>query len=204
MLQVRWLSSRRTLSLGLAVDSHLFLDEHVESVCKFCSFHIHALRLVRGLGSSVVKWLAAGANILGFDSPVAQHVHKLIFRALTYGGWFIGIELVLGLTTWIYFPSRAFELNCVITLVTVMCVHSSLAHQAIYPFGVGKLVPATSLGNNALTVIWVQLVAACTCTCNMTHIQVSNPKGLKYERHQSEGSQVRMVTNPKGRKFEGS
>ena len=31
----------------------------------------------------------------------------------------------------------------------VMCVQFALANQAIHPFGVGKLVPAISRGNNA-------------------------------------------------------
>ena len=36
-----------------------------------------------------------------------------------------------------------------------MCVQSALANQAIHPFGVGKLVPAISWGNNAWTVMGV-------------------------------------------------
>ena len=31
-----------------------------------------------------------------------------------------------------------------------MCVQSALAHQAIHPFEVGKLIPTISRGNNAL------------------------------------------------------
>ena len=44
------------------------------------------------------------------------------------------------------FPSSAFGFNCIITLGKGRCIQSALAHQAIHPFRVGKLVPAISQG----------------------------------------------------------
>ena len=43
-----------------------------------------------------------------------------------------------------------------------MYVHCALAYQAIHPCEVGKLALAISWGNNAMAVVGVYLVAACT------------------------------------------
>ena len=110
------------------------------------------------MGGPVVKPLATRAMGPGFDSPITQHVQRLISRAFTYGS--VG-SLVL---SWFWarnldsFPSGAFGFNCVISLgkgyvctgfncvITfgngIMCVQACLAHQAIHPFRVGKLVRA--------------------------------------------------------------
>ena len=39
---------------------------------------------MRGLGGPVVRPLTVHAKGPGFDSPIAQHVQRLIFRAFTY------------------------------------------------------------------------------------------------------------------------
>ena len=59
-----------------------------------------------------------------------------------------------------------------------MCVQSALANQAIHPFVVGTLVPAISRGNNAWTVMGVELVAACTCKCNVALVTRVEPTAL--------------------------
>ena len=38
-----------------------------------------------GLGGPVVRPLAAGAKVPGFESPIAQHVQRLISWAFMYG-----------------------------------------------------------------------------------------------------------------------
>ena len=43
-----------------------------------------------------------------------------------------------------------------------MYVHCALAYQAIHPCEVGKLVPAIGRDNNAMAMVGVQMVAACT------------------------------------------
>ena len=43
-----------------------------------------------------------------------------------------------------------------------MYIHRALAYQAIHPCEVGKLVLAISQSNNAMAVVGVLLVAACT------------------------------------------
>ena len=58
---------------------------------------------LQGLGGPVVRPLAAHAKGLGFDSPIAQHVQRLISRAFMYGAVVIDIELVLDSTTWVNF-----------------------------------------------------------------------------------------------------
>ena len=59
-----------------------------------------------------------------------------------------------------------------------MCVKSALANQAIHPFGVGKLVPALSRGDNAFTVLEVQLVTVFTCKCNVVLLTRVEPTAL--------------------------
>ena len=96
----------------------------------------------------MVKSLDARAKSMGFDSPITQHVQRLISRAFMYGA--VG-SLVLN---WSLapphnldsFPSGAFEFNCVITLSKGYVRTIALSDQAIYSLGVCKLVAAISLG----------------------------------------------------------
>ena len=117
---------------------------------------------IMGLSSAVVRPPSAGAKGPGFDSPVAQHVQRLIYRVFTYGAvdsmvlnwyWarqpgFISFSLTWSCSQQVGFIS----FSCLwIQLrnnswANAMCVHCALAHQAIHPFGVGKLVPAISRG----------------------------------------------------------
>ena len=118
------------------------------------------------LGSSVVRSLATGTKCPGFNFLIAQHVQILISRAFMYGAvgslvlrwsWarqsgFISfsIELVLGPDNLGSFPSCCLWIQMYNNLgQKVVCLHCALAHQAIHPFSVGKLVLVISQGNNA-------------------------------------------------------
>ena len=96
------------------------------------------------LGGPAARPLATYAKGSGFESPIAQHVQRLISRALR--SWFTGIELVLDMTTWVHF--LLVPLNSIVSQpwAKVMCIQSALANQAIHPFGVGKLVSAKCQG----------------------------------------------------------
>ena len=52
---------------------------------KLCSQRIKTVSGLRGPSSSVVRSLAAGAKGSGFNSPVAQHVQRLVSQASSYG-----------------------------------------------------------------------------------------------------------------------
>ena len=96
-----------------------------------------------GLGGTVVKPPAATAKGLRFESPIAQHVQRLISRAFTYGA--VG-SLVLR-WSWTRQPGfisfRCLWIQlCNKPWAKVMCVQSAVANQAIHPFGICKLVTA--------------------------------------------------------------
>ena len=58
----------------------------------------------------MVMPLAARAKGPGFDSPIAQHVLRLISRAFyKWRGWFTGIELVLGPTSGVHLPPEPLD-----------------------------------------------------------------------------------------------
>ena len=64
----------------------------------------------------MVRPLAARAKGPGFDSPIAQHVQRLISRAFTTAQLVHRYRVGLGPDNLGSFPSGAFGFNCVITL----------------------------------------------------------------------------------------
>ena len=79
-----------------------------------------------GLGGPVVRPLAARAKCPGFDSPITQHVQRLISRPFTYSYGAVG-PLVLS-WSWAqqpgFIPFGTFGFNCVITLGKRLCAYS--------------------------------------------------------------------------------
>ena len=83
----------------------------------------------------MARTLAACAFL---DHPARSAIISLSFI------WFTGIELVLGLTTWVHF--LPVPLNSIFVITIGKGYVRTLAYQAIHPFGVDKLVQATSRG----------------------------------------------------------
>ena len=84
-----------------------------EYVAKLTEIVLALFKDELGLGGPVVRPLAAHAKGPGFDSPIAQHIQRLISLAFTYGA--VG-SLVLH-SSWARQPGIiSFRFNCVIIL----------------------------------------------------------------------------------------
>ena len=76
---------------------------------------LFSLSTVRGLGSSVVRLLAAGVKGPAFNYQFTQHFEIFIYRAFTYNAVGSLVSSWSCVHTCGFIPARTFGFNCVIT-----------------------------------------------------------------------------------------